>query len=106
MDHRYRRQARRSRLVVVIVYGDDRPACRLQHGGGHHGAVPGLAIHGHFTELLEPLDLDGAVVTSDALHTARANLDCAASTKTDADIHRTRRSPGLDQTGNIYQRVR
>jgi hypothetical protein len=52
------------------------------------------------------LDLDGAVVTSDALHTARANLDCAASTKTDADIHRTRRSPGLDQTGNIYQRVR
>ena len=29
----------------------------------------------HFTELLEPLDLDGAVVTSDALHTVRANLD-------------------------------
>ena len=29
----------------------------------------------HFTELLGPLDLDGAVVTSDALHTVRANLD-------------------------------
>ena len=29
----------------------------------------------HFTELLEPLDLDGAVVTFDALHTVRANLD-------------------------------
>jgi predicted transposase YbfD/YdcC len=29
----------------------------------------------HFTELLEPLDLNGAVVTFDALHTVRANLD-------------------------------
>jgi predicted transposase YbfD/YdcC len=29
----------------------------------------------HFTVLLEPLDLDGAVVTFDALHTVRANLD-------------------------------
>ena len=29
----------------------------------------------HFTELLEPLDLDGAVVTFDALHTVRANLN-------------------------------
>jgi predicted transposase YbfD/YdcC len=29
----------------------------------------------HFTELLEPVDLAGAVVTFDALHTVRANLD-------------------------------
>jgi predicted transposase YbfD/YdcC len=29
----------------------------------------------HFTELLEPLALAGAVVTCDALHTVRANLD-------------------------------
>jgi predicted transposase YbfD/YdcC len=29
----------------------------------------------HFTELLKPLDLNGAVVTFDALHTVRANLD-------------------------------
>jgi predicted transposase YbfD/YdcC len=29
----------------------------------------------HFTELLEPLDLDGAVVSFDALHTVRANLN-------------------------------
>jgi predicted transposase YbfD/YdcC len=29
----------------------------------------------HFTELLGPLDLAGAVVTFDALHTVRANLD-------------------------------
>ena len=28
----------------------------------------------HFTQLLEPLDLAGAVVTADALHTVRANL--------------------------------
>ena len=32
----------------------------------------------HFTELLEPLDLAGAVVTFDALHTVRANLDWLA----------------------------
>ena len=30
---------------------------------------------GRSTELLEPLDLDGAVVTLDALHTVRANLN-------------------------------
>jgi predicted transposase YbfD/YdcC len=35
----------------------------------------------HFTELLEPLDLDGAVVTSDALHTVRANLNWLAEDK-------------------------
>ena len=29
---------------------------------------------GRFTQLLEPLDLDGAVVTFDALHTVRASL--------------------------------
>ena len=35
----------------------------------------------HFTELLGPLDLNGAVVTSDALHTVRANLDWLVSQK-------------------------
>jgi hypothetical protein len=35
----------------------------------------------HFTELLEPLDLAGAVVTFDALHTVRANLDWLAGEK-------------------------
>ena len=35
----------------------------------------------HFTELLKSLDLAGAVVTSDALHTVRANLDWLASQK-------------------------
>ena len=35
----------------------------------------------HFTELLAPLDLAGAVVTFDALHTVRANLDWLAGEK-------------------------
>jgi hypothetical protein len=35
----------------------------------------------HFTELLEPLDRDGAVVTSGALHTVLANLTWLASQK-------------------------
>lgn len=35
----------------------------------------------HFTALLELLDLAGAVVTFDALHTVRANLDWLASQK-------------------------
>ena len=35
----------------------------------------------HFTELLEPVDLDGAVVTFDALHTVRANLDWLVNEK-------------------------
>lgn len=35
----------------------------------------------YFTELLEPLDLAGAVVTFDALHTVRANLNWLAGEK-------------------------
>jgi len=35
----------------------------------------------HFTALLGPLDLEGAVVTFDALHTVRANLDWLAGEK-------------------------
>jgi predicted transposase YbfD/YdcC len=35
----------------------------------------------HFTALLEPLALQGAVVTFDALHTVRANLDWLVKTK-------------------------
>ena len=36
---------------------------------------------GHFTELLGSLDLAGAVVTADALHTVRANLDWLVTDK-------------------------
>jgi predicted transposase YbfD/YdcC len=35
----------------------------------------------HFTELLGPVDLDSAVVTFDALHTVRANLDWLVTDK-------------------------
>ena len=35
----------------------------------------------HFTELLGPVDLAGAVVTFDALHTVRANLDWLVTEK-------------------------
>ena len=35
----------------------------------------------HFTELLGSVDLDGAVVTFDALHTVRANLDWLVKAK-------------------------
>ena len=35
----------------------------------------------HFTELLQPLDLDGAVVTFDALHPVRTNLNWLAGEK-------------------------
>jgi predicted transposase YbfD/YdcC len=35
----------------------------------------------HFTELLGPVDLAGAVVTFDALHTVRANLDWLVTDK-------------------------
>ncbi len=70
--------------------GKTSQGARLADGTRVH--LPGVAEHGgrlldhlevdvkhnetsHFTELLEPLDLDGAVVTSDALHTVRANLN-------------------------------
>ena len=43
----------------------------------------------HFTELLEPLDLAGAVVTFDALHTVRANLEWLAR-RQESPLHRRR----------------
>ena len=43
----------------------------------------------HFTPLLEPLDLAGAVVTFDALHTVRANLNWLTGKK--SPLHRRRK---------------
>jgi predicted transposase YbfD/YdcC len=80
----------RSRLRAVAVDGK---TCRgARRAGGLRVHLLGVAGHGghlldhlevstkhnetsHFTELLDPLDLAGAVVTFDALHTVRANLD-------------------------------
>ncbi len=94
--YRARRAARqakalaRSRLRAVAVDGKTCRGARRPDGTRVH--LLGIAEHGghlldhlevdvkhnetsHFTELLGPVDLDGAVVTFDALHTVRANLD-------------------------------
>jgi predicted transposase YbfD/YdcC len=80
----------RRRLRAVAVDGK---TCRgARRGDGTRVHLLGVAEHGgrlldhlqvdvkhnetsQFTELLGPLDLDGAVVTCGALHTVRANLD-------------------------------
>jgi predicted transposase YbfD/YdcC len=83
----------RGRLRAVAVDGKTCRGARRADGTRVH--LLGVAEHGghlldhlevdvkhnetsHFTALLEPLDLAGAVVTFDALHTVRANLDWLA----------------------------
>jgi predicted transposase YbfD/YdcC len=86
----------RERLRAVAVDGKTSRGARRADGTRVH--LLGVAEHGghlldhlevsvkhnetsHFTELLEPLDLAGAVVTFDALHTVRANLSWLAGEK-------------------------
>ena len=86
----------RDRLRAVAVDGKTSRGARRADGTRVH--LLGVAEHGgplldhlevdvkhnetsHFTELLGPLDLAGAVVTFDALHTVRANLDWLAGEK-------------------------
>ena len=86
----------RSRLRAVAVDGKTSRGAR--RAGGTRVHLLGAADHGghlldhlevgvkhnetsHFTELLEPLDLAGAVVTADALHTVRANLNWLVTDK-------------------------
>ena len=86
----------RSRLRAIAVDGKTSRGARRADGTRVH--LLGAAGHGghlldhlevgvkhnetsHFTELLEPLDLAGAVVTFDALHTVRANLDWLVTKK-------------------------
>jgi predicted transposase YbfD/YdcC len=86
----------RDRLRAVAVDGKTSRGARRADGTRVH--LLGAAEHGghlldhlevdakhnetsHFTELLEPLDLHGAVVTFDALHTVRANLTWLAEDK-------------------------
>jgi len=86
----------RDRLRAVAVDGKTCRGARRADGTRVH--LLGVAEHGgrlldhlevdvkhnetsHFTALLEPVDLDGAVVTFDALHTVRANLDWLAGRK-------------------------
>ena len=100
--YRARRAAReaeilaRTRLRAVAVDGKTCRGARRADGTRVH--LPGAAGHGghlldhlevsakhnetsHFTELLGPLDLAGAVVTFNALHTVRANLDWLVTDK-------------------------
>src|SRR6266576_5965932 len=86
----------RGRLRAIAVDGKTSRGARRADGTRVH--LLGVAEHGghlldhlevgvkhnettHFTELLGPLDLAGAVVTFDALHTVRANLDSLAGEK-------------------------
>jgi len=86
----------RHRLPAVAVDGKTSRGARRADGTRVH--LLGAAEHGgrlldhlevnvkhnetsHFTALLDPLDLDGAVVTFDALHTVRANLNWLAGDK-------------------------
>ena len=100
--YRARRRARqremlaRDRLRAVAVDGKTCRGARRRDGTRVH--LLGIAEHGgrlldhlevdvkhnetsYFTELLGPADLAGAVVTADALHTVRANLDWLVSEK-------------------------
>jgi predicted transposase YbfD/YdcC len=86
----------RDRLRAIAVDGKTSRGARRADGTRVH--LLGAAGHGghlldhlevgikhnetsHFTELLEPLDLAGAVLTFDALHTVRANLDWLVTDK-------------------------
>ncbi len=86
----------RERLRAIAVDGKTSRGARRADGTRVH--LLGAAEHGghlldhlevdarhnetsHFTDLLEPLDLAGAVLTFDALHTVRANLDWLVTEK-------------------------
>ena len=86
----------RDRLRAIAVDGKTCRGARRADGtrvhllgaAGHGGHLPDHLEVGvkhnetsHFTELPDPLDLGGAVVTFDALHTVRANLDWLVTDK-------------------------
>ena len=78
MDGKTSRGARRADGTRVHLLG------AAEHGGHLLGHLEVDVKHNetsHFTGLLEPLDLDGAVVTFGALHTVRANLHWLADDK-------------------------
>ena len=100
--YRARRAAQRARTLararLRAVAVDGKTSRGARRADGTRVRLLGVAEHGgrlldhlevdvkhnetsHFTELLGPVDLAGAVVTFDALHTVRANLDWLASQK-------------------------
>src|ERR1017187_1200720 len=95
-DYRAPRAAQEARTLardrLRAVAGDGKTSRGARRADGTRVHLLGVAEHGgrlldhlevdvkhnetsHFTALLQPLDLAGAVVTFDALHTVRANLD-------------------------------
>jgi predicted transposase YbfD/YdcC len=121
-DYRARRAAQQAKaparggLRAVAVDGKTSRGARRADGTRVH--LLGVAGHGgclldhlevdvkhnetsHFTELLEPLDLAGAVVTFDALHTVRANLGWLTAEKKAHYIAVIKRNQPL-----LYDRVR
>jgi predicted transposase YbfD/YdcC len=97
----------------------DGKTCRgARRADGTRVHLPGIAEHGgrlldhlevgvkhnetsHFTELPGPVDLAGAVVTFDALHTVRANLDWLVREKNAQYIAIVKRNQPL-----LYAQVR
>jgi predicted transposase YbfD/YdcC len=78
VDGKTSRGARRADGTRVHLLGV------AEHGGRLLDHLEVSARHNetsHFTELLAPIDLDGAVVTFDARHTVRANLDWLVTDK-------------------------
>jgi predicted transposase YbfD/YdcC len=94
-DYRARRAVQEAKALarggLRAVAVDGKTSRGARRGDGTRVHLLGAAEHGgrlldhlevdvkhnetsHFTELLQPLDLAGAVVTFDALHTVRANL--------------------------------
>ena len=121
-DYRARRSAQHAKalarggLRAVAVDGKTSRGARRADGTRVH--LLGAAEHGgqlldhlevdvkhnetsHFTALLEPLDLAGAVVTFDALHTVRANLAWLTTEKKAHYIAVIKRNQPL-----LYDRVR
>jgi len=92
VDGKTCRGARRADGTRVHLLG------AAEHGGHLLDHLEVDAKHNetsHFTALLEPLDLDGVVVTFDALHTVRANLNWLAREKQARYIAVKRNQPSL-----------
>ena len=101
-DYRARRAAQEAKALarggLRAVAVDGKTSRGARRGDGTRVHLLGVAEHGgrlldhlevdvkhnetsHFTGLLQPLDLAGTVVTFDALHTVRANLNWLAREK-------------------------
>ena len=97
VDGKTSRGARRADGTRVHLLG------AAEHGGRLLGHLEVDVKHNetsHFTALLEPLDLAGAVVTFDALHTVRANLAWLTTEKKAHYIAVIKRNQPLLMTGS------